>query len=65
VESGSHLEEYSSHETEIQQSIYVFMNLEIKIYQTSFHCALQNFKIDVDIAIEKPHNHADRIHWVI
>jgi hypothetical protein len=32
------------------------MYLKIKIHQTSFHCALQNFKIDVDIAIEKTHS---------
>jgi hypothetical protein len=33
--------------------MYVFIDLKIKIHQTSFNCALQNFKIDVDIAIEK------------
>jgi hypothetical protein len=38
--------ESSSHETEI----YVFLYLNIKIHQTLFNCALQNFKIDVDIA---------------
>jgi hypothetical protein len=39
--------------------------LKIKIHQTSFRFELQNFKIDIDIAIEKPHNYAGRIHWVI
>jgi hypothetical protein len=65
VESSSHVAEYSSHETENQQPIYVYMYLEIKIHQPSFHSALQNFKVDVDIAIEKTHNHEDRIHWAI
>jgi hypothetical protein len=55
----------------IQQNIAVMkqkssvMYLKIKIHQTSISCALQNFKIDVDIAIEKTHSHADRIHWVV
>jgi hypothetical protein len=40
-----------------------FMNL--KIHQKSLHCALQNFKIDVDIAIEKTHSHENRIYWEI
>jgi hypothetical protein len=42
-----------------------FMYLKTKIHQTSFHCALQNYKIDIDIAIEKTHSHADRIRWAI
>jgi hypothetical protein len=41
------------------------MYLKIKIHQISFHCTLQNFKIDVDIAIEKTHNHVDHIYWEI
>jgi hypothetical protein len=41
------------------------MYLKIKVDRASFHSALQNFKIDVDIAIEKTHSHEDRIHWVI
>jgi hypothetical protein len=48
-----------------QKSSSQFMYLKIKIHQTSFNCALQNFKIAVDIVIEKTQSHADRIHWVI
>jgi hypothetical protein len=48
-----------------QKSSSQFMYLKIKIHPTSFNCARQNFKIDVNIAIEKTHSHADRIHWVI
>jgi hypothetical protein len=32
---------------------------------TTFSYVLQNYKIDVYIAMEKTHNHADRIHWAI
>jgi hypothetical protein len=39
--------------------------MNLKIHQTSFNWAFQNFKIDVDIALEKTHSHADRIHWVL
>jgi hypothetical protein len=48
-----------------QKSSSQFIYLKIKIHQMSFNCALQKYKIDVDIAIEKTHSHADRIHWVI
>jgi hypothetical protein len=41
------------------------MYLKIKIHQTSFDGALQIFKIDVNIALEKTHSHADPIHWAI
>jgi hypothetical protein len=34
-----------------QKSRIQFMYLKIKIHQTSFQCALQNFMIDVDIAM--------------
>jgi hypothetical protein len=43
----------------------LFMYLKIKIHQTQFNCALQNFKINVDIAVEKTYSHVGHIHWVI
>jgi hypothetical protein len=49
----------------IQKSSDQLMYLKIKIHPTSFRCALKNFKIDINIAIDKTHSHADRIHWAI
>jgi hypothetical protein len=69
VGSKSHLAESSSHLANKavmkQKSSRQCMYLKTKIHQTSFNCALQNFKNDVDKAIEKTHSHAYRIHWVI
>jgi hypothetical protein len=42
-------------------SIYVFKNQN----SSNVICALKIFKIDIDIAIEKTHCHADRIRWAI
>jgi hypothetical protein len=47
VESSSHLAGSRSHFAEFSSHLVI----KIKIHQTSFNCALQNFKIDVDIAI--------------
>jgi hypothetical protein len=40
-------------------AIYIFKN------QNPLNVISQNIKIDADIAIEKTHSHADRIHWAI
>jgi hypothetical protein len=48
-----------------QKSSIQCMYYKIKIHQTSFHCVQLNFKIDVDIAIEKTHSHENSIYWPI